>query len=59
MQIEEARKSEGEHTGRVHEDVARAKSELKRIDKELASLQVLPLQPWRDPLLFMVVEGLR
>ena len=43
LQIEEARKSEGERTGKVHEDMARAKAELKRLEKELASLQVQAL----------------
>ena len=43
LQIEEARKNEGERTGKAHEDMARAKAELKRLEKELASLQVLPL----------------
>ena len=43
LQVEEARKSEGERTGKAHEDMARAKSELKRLEKELASLQVLLL----------------
>ena len=40
--MEEARKSEGERTGKAHEDMARAKAELKRLEKELASLQVQP-----------------
>ena len=43
LQIEEARKSEGERTGKVHEDMARARAELKRLEKELASLQVQAL----------------
>ncbi len=43
LQVEEARKSEGERTGKAHEDMARAKAELKRLEKELASLQVLLL----------------
>lgn len=43
LQIEEARRSEGERTGKVHEDMARAKAELKRLGKELDSLQVRAL----------------
>ena len=43
LQIEEARRSEGERTGKVHEDMARAKAELKRLGKELASMQVQAL----------------
>ena len=40
VQIEEARKDEGERTGKAHEGMARAKAELKRLEKELAALQV-------------------
>ena len=40
LQIEEARIHEGERTGKVYEDMARAKTELKRLEKELAALQV-------------------
>ncbi len=43
MQIEEARRSEGERTGKAHEDMARTKAELKYLEKELASLQVQAL----------------
>ena len=43
LQIEEARRSEGERTGKVHEHMARAKAELKRLGKELDSLQVQAL----------------
>lgn len=40
MQVEEARKKESERTGKVNEDMAKARSDLKQVDKEMRSLQV-------------------
>jgi hypothetical protein len=40
--VEEQRKNETERTGKVHEDMAQARTQLKRIDKETRALQVLP-----------------
>ncbi len=40
VQVEEQRKNESERTGKVHEDMAQARTQLKRIDKEMKALQV-------------------
>lgn len=39
MQVEEARRKESERTGKVNEEMATARNELKRVDKEMRSLQ--------------------
>ncbi len=40
MQVEEARRKESERTGRVNEEMATARSELKQVEKDIRSLQV-------------------
>ena len=58
LQIEEARIHEGERTGKVYEDMARAKTELKRLEKELAALQVhsIYLVPYVPSILLDLLE---
>ena len=58
LQIEEARISEGERTGKVYEDMTRAKTELKRLEKELAALQVhsICLVPYVSSILLDLLE---
>lgn len=42
-QVEEERRNESDRTGKVHEEMAQARTQLKRIEKEMRTLQVSQL----------------
>ncbi len=39
-QVEEERRNESDRTGKVHEEMAQARTQLKRIEKETRTLEV-------------------